>query len=144
MAIFLIITYRELRLLEIEVLRTLRELTGETDQRVLNVAELSRVNVDQFYGIEIGEFPVRIAETALWMMDHIMNSRLSWSSVRPTPHSAHRLAHIVRGDALEIDWTVVLPPEQCSYVLGNPPFVGAKFQTAQQRAQVRDIAGLGW
>ena len=141
---FLIITYRELRLLEIEVLRTLRELTGETDQRVLNVAELSRVNVDQFYGIEIGEFPVRIAETALWMMDHIMNSRLSLEfgqTYARIPLTAS--PHIVRGDALEIDWTDVLSPEQCSYVLGNPPFVGAKFQTAQQRAQVRGIAGLG-
>ena len=141
---FLIITYRELRLLEIEVLRTLRELTGETAQRVLNVAELSRVNVDQFYGIEIGEFPVRIAETALWMMDHIMNSRLSLEfgqTYARIPLTAS--PHIVRGDALEIDWTNVLSPEQCSYVLGNPPFVGAKFQTAQQRAQVRGIAGLG-
>ena len=141
---FLIITYRELRLLEIEVLRTLRELTGETDQRVLNVAELSRVNVDQFYGLEIGEFPVRIAETALWMMDHIMNSRLSLEfgqTYARIPLTAS--PHIVRGDALEIDWTDVLSPEQCSYVLGNPPFVGAKFQTAHQRAQVRGIAGLG-
>ena len=141
---FLIITYRELRLLEIEVLRTLRELTGETDQRVLNVAELSRVNVDQFYGIEIGEFPGRIAETALWMMDHIMNSRLSLEfgqTYARIPLTAS--PHIVHGDALEVDWTDVLPPGQCSYVLGNPPFVGAKFQTAHQRAQVRAIAGLG-
>ena len=141
---FLIITYRELRLLEIEVLRTLRELTGETDQRVLNVAELSRVNVDQFYGIEIGEFPVRIAETALWMMDHIMNSRLSLEfgqTYARIPLTAS--PHIVHGDALEIDWTDVLPPGQCSYVLGNPPFVGAKFQTAVQREQVRSLAGLG-
>ena len=141
---FLIITYRELRLLEIEVLRTLRELAGETDQRVLNVAELSRVNVDQFHGIEIGEFPVRIAETALWMMDHIMNSRLSLEFGQTYARIPLTVSpHIVHGDALEIDWTTVLPPEQCNYVLGNPPFVGAKLQSQTQRAQVRSIAGLG-
>ena len=141
---FLIITYRELRLLELEVLRTLRELTGETEQRVLNVAELSRVNVDQFYGIELGAFPVRIAETALWMMDHIMNSRLSLEFGQTYARIPLTVSpHIVHGDALETDWTELLPPEQCSYVFGNPPFVGAKFQSQEQREQVRSIASLG-
>ena len=141
---FLIIAYRELRLLELEVLRTLRELTGETEQRVLNVAELSSVNVDQFYGIEIGAFPVRIAETALWMMDHIMNSRLSLEFGQTYARIPLTVSpHIVHGDALETDWTAVLPPEQCSYVFGNPPFVGAKFQSREQREQVRSLAGLG-
>ena len=62
---FLIIAYRELRLLEMEVIHEIEGLA------------FSRIDVDQFYGIELGEFPVRIAETALWMMDHIMNNRLS-------------------------------------------------------------------
>ena len=74
---FLIIAYRELRELEIELIRELHRDGAEETQRVLDTADLSRINVDQFYGIEIGEFPARIAETALWMMDHIMNSRLS-------------------------------------------------------------------
>ena len=74
---FLIIAYRELRLLEIEVIRELQAGTGAGSQDVLDVGFLSHVDVDQFYGIEIGEFPVRIGETALWMMDHIMNNRLS-------------------------------------------------------------------
>ena len=69
---FLIIAYRELRALEIEVLR---ELTRRRGTRLLDV--ISVIDVDQFYGIEIGEFPARIAATALWMMDHIMNNRLS-------------------------------------------------------------------
>ena len=51
--------------------------------------------------------------------------------------------HIVQGDALETNWADLLSPERCSFVLGNPPFVGAKYQTAEQRAQVRRIAGLG-
>ena len=141
---FLIIAYRELRLLEIEVIREIRDATYATTQVVLDTAWQSVVDVDQFYGIELGEFPARIAETALWMMDHIMNNRLSLefgqSYVRiPLEKSPH----IVHGDALEADWTELLPPGSCSFVFGNPPFVGAKYQTAEQRAQVRGIAALG-
>ena len=142
---FLIIAYRELRELEIELIRELRGGSRVAAQRTLTTAELlSRITVDQFYGIEIGEFPARIAETALWMMDHIMNNRLSLafgqSYVRiPLEGSPH----ILNADALETDWTTLLPPEDCSFVFGNPPFVGAKFQTAAQRAQVRRIAALG-
>ena len=141
---FLIITYRELRLLEIEVIREIHAGTSIGFQDVLDVGFLSRVDVDQFSGIEIGEFPVRIAETALWMMDHIMNNRLSLEFGRTYARIPLRTSpHIVHGDALEIDWSDVLPVEQCSYVLGNPPFAGAKYQTTEQRAQVRRIAGLG-
>ena len=141
---FLIIAYRELRNLEIELIRELRRGRADEAQRVLDTADLSRITVDQFYGIEIGEFPARIAETALWMMDHIMNNRLSLafgqSYVRiPLEGSPH----ILNANALETDWTTLLPPEECSYVFGNPPFVGAKFQSEEQRAQVRRIAALG-
>ena len=141
---FLIIAYRELRLLEIEALRKLRTLTGEVAQRVLDVAELSVVNVDQFYGIELGEFPARIAETALWMMDHIMNNRLSLEFGQTYARIPLTVSpHIMHGDALETDWNELLPAEHCSFVFGNPPFVGAKLQSREQRAQVRRIAALG-
>ena len=137
---FLIIAYRELRLLEIDVLKALYP----DRQQIIDVALLSRLNVDQFYGMEISEFPVRIAESALWMMDHIMNRQLSHEfgqaflriPIEKSPHIHH-------GDALELDWSTVLPPEECSYVFGNPPFVGAKMQSKAQRAQVRRIAQLG-
>ena len=141
---FLIIAYRELRLLEIEVMREIRTATGATEQEALAAEWLSVVNVDQFYGIELGNFSVRIAETALWMMDHIMNNRLSLEFGQTyTRIPVSTSPHIVQGDALEIDWASLLPPEECSYVFGNPPFVGAKFQTAEQREQVRRIASLG-
>ena len=141
---FLIIAYRELRLLEIEVIREIRAATAETAQVVLDTAWQSIVDVDQFYGIELGEFPARIAETALWMMDHIMNNRLSLEfgqSYARIP--LEKSPHIVHGDALETDWTGLLPPGDCSFVFGNPPFIGAKQQSANQRAQVREIAALG-
>ena len=77
---FLIVAYRELRQLEIDVIRELvdyeRDAHGQFEGR-LDVSDLSKVTVDQFYGIEIDKFPSRIAETAMWMMDHIMNNQLS-------------------------------------------------------------------
>ncbi len=138
---FLIIAYRELRELEMEVIR---ELRADEAQQELDVAELSKITVDQFYGIELGEFPVRIAETALWMMDHIMNNRLSLEFGQTyTRIPLTTSPHVLCADALETDWAAFLPPEECSYVFGNPPFVGAKFQTGAQRLQVRRIADLG-
>ena len=137
---FLIITYRELRLLEIELLREM----NPASQLNLDAQILSRIDVDQFYGIEYAEFPARIAETAMWMMDHIMNAQLSLIfgqvflriPLRKSPN-------IVHGDALELDWETLLPPENCGYIIGNPPFVGAKYQSELQRSQVRRIADLG-
>ena len=102
------------------------------------------MNVDQFHGIEISEFPARIAEIAMWMMDHIMNNRLSLEFGQTYARiPLEKSPHIVHDDALETDWSGLLPSEDCSFVFGNPPFVGAKFQTAAQRAQVRRIAALG-
>ena len=135
---FLVIAYREVRRLELECLQ---ELYG--DQRI-DAELMTRVTVDQFYGIEYEEFPAMIAEVAMWMADHIANNeineafRLNYARI---PLSGGATIH--HGDALEVDWNDVLPAEKCSFVMGNPPFVGAKFQTAEQRAQVRAIADLG-
>ena len=141
---FLIIAYRELRQLEIEVLREIYPKSRYGRQMDALASDLSVVDVDQFYGIELGEFPARIAETALWMMDHIMNTRLSLEFGQTFVRiPLEKSPHIVHGDALEADWSGLLPPGNCSFVFGNPPFVGAKYQTPDQRAQVRGIAALG-
>jgi hypothetical protein len=135
---FLVIAYREIRRLELEALRLLYP------QDIIDAALLSRVTVDQFYGIEYQEFPARIAEVAMWMMDHIANNEIN--EAFRTNYARIPLkdsAHILHGDALEVDWTALLPPEKCSFIMGNPPFIGAKFQTELQRAQVRRVAGLG-
>ena len=137
---FLIIAYRELRRLELDLLKELRS-DGQLD---LDAAALSRIDVDQFFGIELSEFPARISATALWMMDHLMNRELSAAFGSYYPRIPLRKSpHIVNDDALKVDWTTVLPPERCSYLFGNPPFVGAKFQSVHQREQVRAIADLG-
>lgn len=133
---FLIIAYRELRALEIEVLREL----NPKGQRVFDVSTLSKVNVHQFYGIEIGEFPARIAEVALWMMDHIMNNRLSLEFGENYARIPLKVSpHIHHADALDTDWATILAPEECSYILGNPPFIGFVMRGVHQQDQA---AGL--
>jgi len=140
---FLIIAYRELRLLEIEVLKELYPESEGNRQMEMIASDLSLINVDQFYGIEIHEFPARIAETALWMMDHIMNNHLSMEFGQTyTRIPLEAAPHIVHQDALEINWSEVLPPEECSFVFGNPPFGGAKLQSKFQRSQVHRITGF--
>ncbi|MGB6877225.1 MAG: DNA methyltransferase [Candidatus Acidiferrales bacterium] len=141
---FLVITYRELRLLEIETLKIL--FPG--DQRELDVHKLSLIDVDAFYGIEISEWPARIAEVAMWLMDHQMNNRLSEAFGQYFVRlPLKKSPTIVCGNALLLDWRKVLPPVQCSFILGNPPFVGAKFQTDEQRADMdlvaRDVENNG-
>ena len=140
---FLIIAYRELRMLEIEVISEIRKIEKSERQAALTVELYSLVNVDQFYGIELDEFPVRIAETALWMMDHIMNNRLSQEFGNDFIRiPLEKSPHILQADALEMDWNDLLPSGECFCILGNPPFAGAKYQTNYQRSQVRRIANL--
>ncbi|MDD2877117.1 MAG: hypothetical protein PHT60_05935 [Acidiphilium sp.] len=144
---FLIIAYRELRALEIDLLLEihrdrLADIKGGL--ATFNVATFVKLDVDQFYGIELEEFPARIAEVALWMMDHIMNNRLTLSFGEAFARIPLRKSpHILNADALETDWAEFLPPSRCAYLFGNPPFLGAKVQTDVQRAQVRRIAALG-
>jgi len=134
---FLVIAYRELRVLETEVLVELNR------NRAFDVMDLSQVDVNQFYGIEIEEFPVRIAEVALWMMDHIMNMRLSEALGGYFPRFPLKASPTIKNaDALEMDWATVLDPVNCTYVLGNPPFGGSKLQTDAQRTQITKLAAL--
>ena len=132
---FLVITYRELRKLELEILKKLHK----TDQ-LLEIDTLTRLNVDQFYGIEIEEFPAQIAQVALWLTDHQMN--LQTSEVFGAYFARIPLRHaptIVHGNALRIDWHDVCP--NADYIIGNPPFVGAKFMSAEQRADANAVFG---
>jgi len=137
---FLIITYRELRKLELEVLK---ELYGKDKrQGVLNVRDLCIVDVDQFYGIEISEWPALIAEVALWLMDHQMNMAVAdafGQNFRRLPLRAS--PHIVKDNALRYDWKQLISPAECSYVLGNPPFVGKQFQTSEQKRDMEIVTG---
>ena len=134
---FLIIAYREIRRLETEVIKRMR-----TRDKSLNALLLSKVDVDQFYGIEINPFSAKIAETSMWMMDHMMNRELGDAlgnvyariPIKKSPK-------IMCGDALEINWNDVLDSVKCSYVLGNPPFGGSKKTSKLQKKQLLKTTG---
>lgn len=146
---FLIIAYRELRLLEIEIIKQLLKLQGFRDEVLkgakMDAGYLIRCNVDQFYGIEYEEFPAQIARTAMWLMDHQMNMLVTETFgeyfVRLPLQKA---ATIVHGNALRIDWQSLIEPlpfekgeAKYDYILGNPPFVGKNFQSVEQK---KDLA----
>ena len=135
---FLVIAYRELRLLEIEILKLRYE--GQQIQQVLDVAHLARINVDQFYGIELKEFPAQIAQVAMWLMDHQMNMVLSSTFGQyyaRLPLKAR--PNIYCANALQKDWKEIVDPHKLSYILGNPPFAGSKFQTAEQKKEMSEV-----
>ncbi len=133
---FLVIAYRELRLLELEVLRAARV----TDQLTLDVNGLIWLDVDQFYGIEIEEFPAQIAQVALWLMDHQMNLRVSEEFgmyFARIPLSAS--STIVCSNALRVDWNDVVPAEKLSFIMGNPPFLGKQYQSKEQKSDLESV-----
>ena len=141
---FLVVAYRELRELELEVLRAQRA----DSQMMLDVGALIRLDVDQFFGIEIEEFPAQIARVALWLTDHQMNMKVGeefgmYFARIPLKTSPR----IIQGNALEIDWAELVPPERLSYLFGNPPFLGKKEQSKQQKsafqAVMKEVKGYG-
>lgn len=142
---FLVITYREIRLLELEIIRRLYGKKGQARELLDVIEEYVKVNVDQFHGIEIEEWPAQIARVAMWLIDHQMNElvgeELGNTFVRiPLIKSAN----IVHGNALQIPWEEVLPPAQCNYLFGNPPFLGHHYQGAEQKADhARNMAEAG-
>ena len=140
---FLIVAYRELRLLELDILKELY-----AGVQLINIERILRLNVDQFYGIEYEEFPSQIAQVAMWLIDHQMNMRVSEAFglyyVRLPLSKAATIAH---GNALKLDWGAVLNLERDRenlshlYIFGNPPFVGAKVMSDPQREDVARVAG---
>lgn len=130
---FLIITYRELRLLELAILRQLYK----SGQGVLDVREIMLLDVDMMYGIEYEEFPARIAEVAMWLIDHQMNMQISNEFGQYFVRlPLNKSAKIVHADALETDWENVVSKNELSFILGNPPFIGSKIMKQNQRNQI--------
>lgn len=108
---FLIISYRELRLIEIEVMR---ELLGTS--QIIDVVEMAKVSVDQFFGIEIEEFPAQIAQVAMWLIDHQMNMKMSEEfGLYFVRLPLRTKANIFNGNALTLDWSSIIQPSQLSF-----------------------------
>ena len=130
---FLVITYRELRLLEIEILRAM----NKSGTGFLDVREIIWLDVDMMYGIEYEEFPARIAEVAMWLIDHQMNMMISNEFGQYFVRlPLKKAAKIVHGDALETNWQNLVSNKELSYIIGNPPFIGSNIMSQFQRDQI--------
>lgn len=129
---FLVITYRELRLLEMEILRTQYK-----NQRAISIESIIWLDVDMMYGIEYDEFPARIAEVAMWLIDHQMNMVISNEFAEYFVRlPLKKSATIIHGDALDEDWEQIIAKDKLKYIIGNPPFIGSKIMKQNQRDQI--------
>ena len=139
---FLMIAYQQLRLLEIEIVRIKKSRMKKAGQKVLDISMELRVNVEQFYGIEIEDFPCEVARTGMWLIDHLMNNlaskELGQYYIRlPLTQSAT----IVHGNALRIDWESIVPKDELSYIISNPPYRGASMMIPRQKTEAVAIFG---
>lgn len=131
---FLVIAYRELRLLELDVLA---ELYKAASSGMLDVSSIVFVDVDQFYGIEIEEFPAQIAQVSLWMADHQMNLRVSEAFGQYFARLPLKKApSVINANALTTDWKDLVQPAKLTYIVGNPPFLGHHLQSEEQKEQM--------
>ena len=134
---FLTETYLSLRRLENEALKLIHH-----DQIVMGLEGVIKVSIGQFYGIEINDFAVTVAKTALWIAEsqmmketeEIVNTYLDFLPLRS-------YANIVEGNALRMDWERVVPKSKLNYIMGNPPFVGKKYQTISQKNDMQIVFG---
>jgi hypothetical protein len=139
------VAYKELRGLELEIHKQIQRLEGKNGKyrgQVLDVVEVFNrdINVDSFYGIDLFEFPVRVAEVALWLTDHQANIELQREfglyyarlPLISTPH-------IIQGNALTLNWEEIIPKTEVSYVFGNPPYVSHMRRSEAQNRDMEEV-----
>ncbi|MFD5329399.1 DNA methyltransferase [Streptomyces sp. NPDC127092] len=137
---FLIVAYRELRALELQILVRLQELSGKQMQTslVMDEDERVRVRMSHFSGIELEEWPATIARTAMFLVNHQANQDMSLKiGVSPEQLPLSESAHIVVGNALRMDWNEVLPAGPDVLVMGNPPFLGHASRSKEQAEDLK-------
>ena len=134
---FLLLAYRELRRIETDVIVAIRQRRGETGMS-LNIEWEQKLSIGQFYGFELNWWPAKIAETAMFLVDHQANKELANAVGRPPERLPIKItAHIVHGNALALAWESILPSTASAiYVFGNPPFIGARMMSKQQKAEL--------
>lgn len=151
---FLVVSYKELRTIENEIIARLH---GRADKRAFAHAEsghgrldlgevdlstISRLSVSRMYGIELDPFAAEVARLSLWVVDHMMNMELGALFGRPLRKlPLTEQPSIVQGNALRLDWESVVPKDKLTHILGNPPFVGSKWMSEEQRHEIEDLFG---
>lgn len=132
---FLIIAYKSIRALEIRIWDRLRELSGGQ-----GIMPFSNIRLTQFFGIEIDEYACDTARLSLWLAEHQMNNAFYEAfGSRPNPLPLHQNGNVVCGNACRMDWAEVCPhtAEEEVYVMGNPPYLGSKLQSPEQKEDLR-------
>lgn len=140
---FLIIAYREVANIEFRILARIRDLqtVENPGQGALDPTWDLKVTPDHFSGIETGWWPAKIAETAMFLTQHLVTQHLAQLGEPPSILPITRAVNIVHGNALRLDWSDVLPPSDTTYVYGNPPFLGHATRDAEQAEELRDAWG---
>lgn len=134
---FLIITYRELRRLELAVLQAQHGDKLDTTHIGLDITVEPTIKLEHFHGIEIEEWPARIAEVAMWLTQHQMNREFARQfGLEPDLLPLKTAAHIVNDNSLHLDWNSVAPRASLAHIIGNPPFIGKNFRTTEQNADM--------
>lgn len=145
---FLVVAYRELRRLELEILKRLHphdasqvEGGGQTALPI-DTRHLSKLSVERMYGIELLHFPAEIAKLSLWLTDHLANIELgNYFGVPFVKLPLTESPHIKEGNALTVDWESIVPKENLSYILGNPPFISKQDRDASQKSDMELVFG---
>lgn len=138
---FLIITYKQLRLLEMEILKLRMKCQPE---QMLDFIDASCIRIDQFYGIELLDFPHEVAMLSLWLAEHQMNNKFHADfGVNVAALPLHNINQIKCGNACRVDWEEVCPhtKEEEVFVFGNPPYLGSKLQTNEQKDDIAHVFG---
>lgn len=141
---FIIVAYRELRELELRIMDALTTIQQGEDATALETdwTHTLKVTLDHFYGIEIDEWPARIAETAMFLVDRQADLRMKERfGVAPERLPIQRAARIEVGSALRLDWREILPPSENVVIAGNPPFLGISLRSAEQTAELQTVWG---
>ncbi|HEM5299699.1 TPA: class I SAM-dependent DNA methyltransferase [Streptococcus suis] len=136
---FLIITYKELRRLEIRLLKALRELRQDGK---IDFFETSKISLNQFYGIELDDFAHEVARLSLWIAEYQMNlEALNEINLQSAFLPLRDAGNITQGNALRLDWATVVPhtPTDEIYLIGNPPYIGAAGKKGQSLEQKEDL-----
>ena len=137
---FLTETYVSLRRMENEVLRMRFE-----NQIAFDTGDIIKVSIGQFYGIEINDFAVTVAKTALWIAENQMmkeTEAIIEANLDFLPLKSY--ANIIEGNALRVNWEDLVPREKLNYIIGNPPFVGARLMSKEQKSDLLDVFGAEW
>ncbi len=143
---FLTETYLSLRRIENEVIKNIIELDKTVQDNQIAIGDFGsenniiKVNLSQFYGIEINDFAVAVSKAALWIAESQMlkeTEAIVYHNINFLPLKSY--VNIIEGNALRIDWMNVIRPEECSYIMGNPPFVGYSLQSKAQKEDILSV-----